>query len=45
MDNTMITTYNTAVNDAASETLGKERPGKSPGSPEMFSTWVMRGEI
>ena len=38
---TMITTYNTAVTDAASEILGKERHG----SPKMFSTSVMRGEI
>ena len=28
--NTMITTYNTAVTDAASETLGKERRRKKP---------------
>ena len=42
---TMITTYNTAVTDAASEILGKERHRKSHGSPEMFSTSVMRGEI
>ena len=39
---TMITTYNTAVTDAASEILGKER---SHGSPKMFSTSVMIGEI
>ena len=39
--NTMITTYNTAVTDAASEILGK----KSHGSPKIFSTSVMRGEI
>ena len=42
---TMITTYNTAVTDAASEILGKERRRKSHGSPKMFSTSVMRGEI
>ena len=44
---TVITTYNTAVTDAASEILGKERrrKGKSHGSPKMFSTSVMRGEI
>ena len=42
---TMITTYNTAVTDAASEILGKERRRKSHGSPQMFSTSVMRGEI
>ena len=41
---TMITTYNTAVTDAASEILGKAA-GKSHGSPKMFSTYVMRGEI
>ena len=42
---TMITTYNTAVTDAASEILGKERRRKSHVSPKMFSTSVMRGEI
>ena len=42
---TMITTYNTAVNDAGSEILRKERRRKSHGSPKMFSTSVMRGEI
>ena len=29
-NNTMITTYNTAVSDAAGETLGKIRRGKKP---------------
>ena len=29
--NTMITTYNTAVTDAASEILGNECPRKKPG--------------
>ena len=44
--NTMITTYNTAVTDAASGILGKVRRGKKKrGSPEMFSTSVMREEI
>ena len=42
---TMITTYNTAMTDAASAILGKERRRKSHGSPKMFSTSVMRGEI
>ena len=42
---TMITTYNTAVTDEASEILGKERHRKSHGSLKMFSTYVMRGEI
>ena len=42
---TMITTYNTAVTDAASEILGNNATGKSHGSPMMFSTSVMRGEI
>ena len=42
---TMITTYNTAVTDAASEILGEERRRKKPWSPKMFSTSVMRGEI
>ena len=41
---TMITTYNTAVTDAASEIRGTAA-GKSRGSPKMFSTAVMRGEI
>ena len=41
--NTMITTYNTNMTDAASEILGKERRRKSRGSPEVFSTSVMRG--
>ena len=41
---TMITTYNTAVTDSASEILGKNVAG-SRWSPEMFSTSVMRGEI
>ena len=42
--NIMITTYNTAVTDAV-RYLGKNVAGKSHGSPEMFSTSVMRGEI
>ena len=42
----MITTYNTAVSDAASEILlGRNVSGKSHGSPKMFSTSVMKGEI
>ena len=41
----MITTYNTAVTDAASEILGKEHHRKSHGSPKMFLTSVLRGEI
>ena len=44
--NTMVTTYNTAMADEASEILGKERRRKkSRGSPEIYSTSVMRGEI
>ena len=43
--NTMITTYNTALVDAASEIPGKNIAGKSRGSPEVFSTSVMRVEI
>ena len=43
--NTMITTYNTTLTDAASEILGKNVVGKSLGSPKMFSTSVVRGEI
>ena len=42
---TMITTYNTAMIDAASKILRKERRRKSPRSPKMFSTSKMRGEI
>ena len=42
---TRITTYNTAMTDAAVEILGKERRRKSHGSPKMFSTSVMTGEI
>ena len=38
--NTMITTYNTAVTDATSEILGNE----CHGSPEKFSTSLMRGD-
>ena len=42
--NTMITTYNTAVTDAASEIHGKERRRKSRRSPEKFLTSVIRRE-
>ena len=44
---TMITTCNTAVTDAASDILGKERRRKKPWVrvTKMFSTSVMRGEI
>ena len=42
---TMITTYNTAVTVEASEILGKERCRKKHGSPKMFSTSVMTGDI
>ena len=41
---TMITTYNTAVTDAAVRYLGNVA-GKKHVSPKMFSTSVMRGEI
>ena len=41
---TMITTYNTAVTDAA-RYLGRSAAGKSHGSQKMFSTSVMKGEI
>ena len=40
---TMITTYNTAVTDAASRYLGRNVAGKFHGSPKMFSIFVMRG--
>ena len=43
--NTMLTTYNTAVTDAASEILEKECRRKKCGSPKTFSTSVIRGEI
>ena len=43
--NTVITTYNTAVTDAASEVLWKERPRYSRGSPELFLTSMLREEI
>ena len=42
---TMITTYNTAVTDAPVIYLGRNVAGKSHGSPKMFSTSVVRGEI
>ena len=42
---TMTTTYNTTVTDAANEILGKERRRKRPWVTKMFSTSVMRGEI
>ena len=44
---TMITTYNTAMTDAAQPVryLGRNAAEKSHGSPKMFSTSVMRGEI
>ena len=42
---TMITTYNTAVTEAASEILGKERRRKKPWVTKDVSTSVMRGEI
>ena len=43
--NTMITTCNTAVTDAVSEILGKERCRKNPWVIEMSSISVIRGEI
>ena len=43
--NTMITTYNTVVTDAAYDILGNECRRESHGYPEMFSTSVIRGEI
>ena len=42
---TMITTYKTALTDAASELLGKTVLEKILGSSKMFSISVMRGEI
>ena len=37
----MITNYNIAVTNTASNILGKERRRKSPGPPDMFSTSMM----
>ena len=42
---TVITTYNTAVTDAASQISGTERSQEKAMGPKMFSTSVMRGEI
>ena len=42
---TMITICNTAVTDEPVRYLGRNAAGKSHGSPKMFSTSVMRGEI
>ena len=43
--NTTITTYNTAVTDAASEILGKDPAGKKTWVTRDISTSIMRGEI
>ena len=40
----MITTFNTAVTEAASEILGKHRQKKKPGSLQKFSICVTKGE-
>ena len=42
--NTMITTYNIAVTDLPVRYLGTNVTGKCHGSPEMFSTSLMRGD-
>ena len=43
---TMITTYNTAVTDAANEILGKERRRKKPWvTNDALDICYMRGEI
>ena len=42
---TVITTYTKAVTDASVRYLGRNVAGKENGSPKMFSTSVMRGEI
>ena len=44
-NNTMITTYNTAVTDAASKILGKERQRKKPWVNKDVLDFMMRGEI
>ena len=41
----MITIYNTAVTDTASEILEKECRRKSPELPEMSSTSHQRGDL
>ena len=44
--NTMITTYNTAVIDAASEILGKERPRKKPWvTKDVFDLYDERRDL
>ena len=40
----MITTFNTAVNETASEILGKHRQKKNPGSLQKFSICATKGE-
>ena len=43
--NTVITTYNTALTDAASEILWKERRRKKPWVTKDASIFMMRDEI
>ena len=40
----MITTFNTAVTETASEILGKHRQKKKPGSLQKFLICVTKGE-
>ena len=42
---TMTTTYNKVVTDAANEISGKERRRKKPGPQKMFSTSVMKVDL
>ena len=42
---TMITIYNKAVNDAATDVFGKNRHRKNHMSPELLSISMMRGDI
>ena len=40
----MITTFNTAMTETASEILGKHFQNKNPGSPQKFLTCATKGE-
>ena len=40
----MITTFNTAVTETASEILGKHRQKKKPGSKQKFLICATKGE-
>ena len=40
----MITTFNTAMTETASEILGKHFQNKNPGSPQKFSICATKGQ-